>query len=400
MLWLRVHNQSLKYTIFKRAVIALLLLCISSSDYPSMANPFDQPSQVNATAFNTNPTPVPTRAVQAGIVYNDYVLDAGDIVEITDENMGSVSSNVRILSDGSIHLKLVGAVRLGGMTVSGAVQHLNELYKTYFVDPNLSIQLNYQRPSRIYVKGAVSSPGVYVSGNTLGPKQLSNARLGGADTQSIYYKLYLTDVLIMAGGLAPTANLGDVTITRTRPKRQKIHVNLWEMFNGEEVVQDIGLSDRDVITIGTISEEDMMDEANWHKMDATNIAAGVFKINVIGAVKSPGSYDASAKDSVFAAIAKAGGFNELAQKNDVYLLRPLPNGQILRKKLDFKDKDLKQSKKKKKKKDDLNTLLRPNDMVLVQESGMKKIGKFSAGLLNKASSAAFLPLFNQMINTN
>lgn len=327
------------------------------------------------------------------VVQSDYLLSAGDSISIEDTVMGEISENTRILTDGTINLPLVGRIQIGGHSLSQAAALLNNEYKKFYVNPDIAVKITFQHPTRIYVNGAVANPGVYVSGKNFRPENLELADPGTANTQNIYYRLYLTDALIMAGGLSFNANIRDVKVIRSQPDAKTIHVDLWDLFGNGNVVQDFPLRDNDVIEISELPKEMVVMDAQWDTITKTNISLGMFSVNVVGAVRTPGTYEVKAHDTVLKAIAKAGGFDELANKKEVYILRANSAGQVFKRKLNLSDKFLVAESTG----EDFGRLL-PNDVILVDESGAKKAGKFAQGLLNRATTAAMLPLFNQIID--
>lgn len=332
-------------------------------------------------------------SIVGSVVESDYLLNAGDSITIEDTIMGEISENTRILTDGTINLPLVGRVKVGGLSLNQAVAMLNSQYKQFYVNPDIAVKITFQHPTRIYVNGAVANPGVYVSGKNFRPERLEIADPGTANTQNIYYRLYLTDALIMAGGLGYNANIRDVKVIRSHPTPKTIHVDLWDLFGNGNVVQDFPLRDNDVIEVAELPKEMIVMDEQWDAITKTNISLGVFNVNVVGAVKTPGTYEVKAHDNVLKAIAMAGGFGEVANKKEVYILRANSNGQVFKKKLNLSDKHL----VAKATEQDFGRLL-PNDVILVDESGVKQAGKVAQGILNRATTAAMLPLFQQLIN--
>ena len=61
------------------------------------------------------------------------------------------------------------------------------------------------------------------------------------------------------------------------------------------------------------------------------------RINVLGQVLRPGTYALIPPMNVIDAVATAGGLREFAKPNKIYVLRTLPNGQVERIKVRYKD---------------------------------------------------------------
>ncbi len=340
-------------------------------------------------AQNNNSVPV----LRASILQSEYLLGSGDLININDEIMGKIGEKIRIMDDGSIHLPLIGKIYISGLSVSQANQHLNQLYAKYYVNPAVTLQIDYQRPVRVYINGAVKSPGTYVSGKNLTPG--SSERLGTADTQAMYYRLYLTDALILAGGLNYDANTTDIVVQRAVPRPQTIHVNLMDLFKNGNIIQDMPLRDQDIVKINRIPKEQLVMDAEWKDFFRSNLTESEFEVNVVGAVNKPGNYNIKPGESIFKAIAEAGDFTSVAKQKEVYILRSNSAGQVFRLKIDLDDKVLMN-------KQDFGerAQLLPGDLVLVPESTKKKWLQTGQKLLPQATAAALLPFFNNLIRFN
>lgn len=338
-------------------------------------------------------TQVPTRAPLTGSVYqSEYVIGAGDSIYMEDETMGALVKDGKIVADGSINLPLVGKIFLAGLSVKQAKVRLADAYKKYFVNPRITLQITSQRPVRVYVQGAVNQPGIYISGKSMAPQDLSQIQLGSYDSLFWYYRMYLADALIMAGGLNYNADLRDIKIHRTFPKPVTIHVNLLELFENGDTVQDVPLTDQDVVEVNELPDNAIVMDDKWEEFARHNVNVGAFKISVLGAVTHPGAYQAKTSDSVLSAISMAGGFSEKAAKDKIFILRTTTSGQMVKRELNLADKTLIGSKSF----DSWASLL-PNDIVFIDESGARKVGEFGLSLVDKAGSAALYPLFSNFI---
>ena len=79
-------------------------------------------------------------------------------------------------------------------------------------------------------------------------------------------------------------------------------------------------------------------DAYIHKPQVTVIVQEVnsHKFYVLGEVQRPGSYPLSPKMTVLSALAIAGGFRDFAKVNQIYLLRPSPDGTRSHIRFDYK----------------------------------------------------------------
>lgn len=323
------------------------------------------------------------------VVHSDYLLGAGDVVSVEDAVMGSLVLHGKLMADGSLNLPLVGRVTLLGMSVQEANNYLNELYGKYFVHPSINLQVTFQRPVRVYVKGAVENPGIFISGKALSPELAERSGLGGADLQISFYRLYLTDALILAGGLKYNANIRDIKVIRKDPKPQTIHVDLWDLLNNGNTIQDLPLRDQDIVVINEIPPEMVVADAAWETIHNSNMGQSVFDVNVVGAVQHPGSYTIGSRDNILKAIAQAGGFSDVAKQKSVYVLRANSAGQVFKKEINLSDKHLLGGNA------EWGQLL-PGDIVFVDDSTSKKVLQSAGSFVRQISGSALFPIFNQL----
>lgn len=347
-----------------------------------------QESLLNAPLNSAQP------AISGKITQTDYLLGAGDLLDIDDAVMGSMIRNGRLLSDGGINLPLIGKVLLGGLSLPQARERLSLKYAQYFTQPRLTIRLVQQHPLRVYVTGAVANPGMYLSGKDLRPENLPQAQLGSSAQNLRFSKLYLTDALILAGGLSQNANVRDVRIHRSLPESRTEHVNLMALFSQGNPLQDLSLQDQDVIEVEPLPENTLIRDRDWETFTRNNVATGAFKVSVLGSVTKPGAYPVQSADTVLTAIAKAGGFSDEADRKRIMILHTTEQGQVIYREMDLRDKKLLATHS-------LESWagLLPDDVVFVNDSNARKLARFGKDLVvDRASYALLFPLFNNWFN--
>ncbi len=352
----------------------------------------DIPAHVLAASQSDKQQPEQQLPLMTGAVYQaDYILDAGDQVLIEDVTMGKIGEKNKILSDGSLQLPLVGKVYAGGMSISELTDELNRLYKKYYVNPNFTVQIGVQRPTRLYVSGAVKSPGVFVSGENLRP-QPGGTNPGGADSsENKFYRVFLTDALMMAGGLKYNANATDIRIVRQFPKPMTLHVNLMDLLTNNNTNQDVALRDKDIIEVPEVPKETVVMDAQWTNLMNTNVTLGVYKVNILGAVKTPGTYEVMANDSILKLVSDAGGFAENANTKQVFILRANSAGQVFKKQINLSDHLLKSKKPYQQ-----TAMLLPEDVVFVDESGAKAVRKFASNTATQMVQASTFAIMSRL----
>lgn len=182
------------------------------------------------TVLLAAPARAATPAV-AGADAPEYRLGGGDLIKILVYQNPDLTLETRLSDTGSTSYPLLGAIKLGGLTVGEAEQLIaSGLRKGDFVkDPQVTVVLETARGSQVSVLGQVQRPGRYVleTGQT-----------------------HLSDVLAMAGGLTPQLGADQVTVVGTRegkPFRQV--VDLPQMFNNAERPNDLLMQGNDVVYV-------------------------------------------------------------------------------------------------------------------------------------------------------
>ena len=126
----------------------------------------------------------------------DYVLGAGDVIRVTVFQSPELSLETRIPESGIVSYPLLGAVTLGGLTISQAEQRLADglLAGKFLKQPQVSILVTQLRGSQASVLGHAVRPGRY-------SLELANTRL--------------SDLMALAGGVAPDGS-DILTVVGTR----------------------------------------------------------------------------------------------------------------------------------------------------------------------------------------
>lgn len=160
----------------------------------------------------------------------EYRLGAGDAIRITVFQNPDMTLETRVSEAGTISFPLLGALRVGGLSVSEAENRIADgLRKGNFVkQPQVSILVMKVTGNQASVLGAVNQPGRY-------PLELADTRL--------------TDLLANARGVA--ASGGDLLVVsgQRNGKPFRMEVDLPTLFgpNGRE--QDIIIQNGDVLWV-------------------------------------------------------------------------------------------------------------------------------------------------------
>lgn len=317
-------------------------------------------------------------------VSQEYVLGPGDVISITDmasEDDKAPVSVSPVLPDGTCVVGNCGVLRAAGHSLREMNDMVNEAAKKWFVNPQLLVNLAKQRPTKFYLLGELTKPGLYSVGggsdqmpSSSGGGGQSNMSGGGAgnasasstDTmvgEAVGSQVTVTAALQMAGGLKETADVRHIRVTRQAPKAT-YDVDLWKLMIDGDVSEDIVLQPGDVVYVPKGGAE--IDIQSFGKVVNSSL-----KVRVIGLVNQPGLFMVSPDDDILSVIAKAGGFKQNAVRKYVLLARTNHDGTVSTEKVYMK-KGITDANSPARQK------VRPGDLVYVKTSPYKVIGNGAA----------------------
>jgi polysaccharide export outer membrane protein len=217
----------------------------------------------------------------------DYRLGPGDSIKVQVYQNPDLSVEVRVSESGSVNYPLVGAVRLGGLSITEAENRIAQALKTANIlkQPQVNIVLQQVRGNQVSVLGQVQKPGRF-------PLETTNVRV--------------SDMLAAAGGVLPTGD--DVLIlsgTREgKPFRKTIDIPaLFQNTRGEN---DLVLAPGDTLYVDK---------------------APMFYI--YGEAQKPGPYRIERGMTVLQALALGGGPTNRGSQNRMRLNRTGPDGKVV-----------------------------------------------------------------------
>jgi polysaccharide biosynthesis/export protein len=221
---------------------------------------------------------------------DDYVIGVQDSVNVTVWENADLTGKFTVQPDGAIMLPLVGRVKAAGLSLSGFEQQLTRaLADGFLIEPRVAVTLDAHRGRRIFIFGAVSSPGAYAlpEGQTV----IEALVRAGYATAS---QVVVVRPKRPSSGPTMPENAGDAEVIR---------INLKELEKDVEqgsLARNIPLQDGDTVFIP--------------RSDPT-------RIFVTGQVRTPGAYSITENTSVLQAVALAGGVTESAAINRLRIMR-------------------------------------------------------------------------------
>lgn len=238
----------------------------------------------------------------------DYLVGAGDVLAIKVYDNDDLTTKVRVSSNGTIVMPLLGQVEVQGYTVNTITDKITALLADgYLVNPQVNMFVEEYGSKKVVILGNVRTPGLI--------------RLSGPTN--------FLELVSRAGGLGQ--NAGDTaTIQRKNSDGE----------TGEVIVVDL---------LALIEKGDLSQNIQIQEGDTVFISkAGMCFIT--GEVNKAGTYACGDGTTVLRLVALAGGFSGKASKSSVRIVRIINNEKTV-----IKDVDL-------------YTPLLDNDVVVVPES--------------------------------
>jgi polysaccharide export outer membrane protein len=226
-------------------------------------------------------------ASAASVASADYRLGPGDSIKVQVYQNPDLSVEVRVSESGSVNYPLVGAVRLGGLSISEAEKAIAQALRTANIlkQPQVNIVLQQVRGNVVSVLGEVQKPGRFALETT-------NVRV--------------SDMLAAAGGI--TQNGDDVlVVSGTRDgKPFRKTVDIPALFQNTRGDNDIVLQPGDTLYVNK---------------------APLFYI--YGEAQKPGPYKIERGMTVLQALAQGGGPTPRGSANRLRLNRTGPDGKVV-----------------------------------------------------------------------
>jgi polysaccharide biosynthesis/export protein len=251
---------------------------------------------------------------------SDYLLGAGDLLQVTVFESQELNSKVRVSSRGHITLPLLGQVDIKGLSARETEILIEKLYdERYLRNPNVSVFVEEHFSQRITLMGQFKNPGTY----------------------DYSTRMRLMDVMALGGGLNDQA--GRVAQVRRMGSSADdpggtLMIDLDKMIREGQDELNIQINGGDVVFVPE---------------------AGMFFVD--GAVRKPGAYHIRRRTNLSEALSLAGGMAPYANSDQVILVRHLGDGERQVLELSMDEREVQE------------TLISDRDIILVKSSAMGRV---------------------------
>lgn len=158
-----------------------------------------------------------------------YLINPGDVLEISVWNEDALKREVRVLPDGNIGFPLTGTIEAAGRSIESLKKELTEKLTEYIAEPVVSIAVKSADGYAVYVTGQVKTPGKIIMTEPMNVMQ----------------------ILSLAGGLTPFAAKDDIVILRKNGKggAESIKFEYSDLEEGNALTKNYMLKSGDVIVV-------------------------------------------------------------------------------------------------------------------------------------------------------
>jgi polysaccharide biosynthesis/export protein len=237
-----------------------------------------------------------------GAPYSQYRIGARDILNITvwehpeltipaGEFRSAETAGTVVGEDGNIFYPYAGIIRAKGRTVEEVRNELTQKLSRYIEQVQLDVRVTSYRSQRVYVVGEVATPGIQTVKDI---------------------PLTVLEAINSVGGVKPTADLRNITLTR----QGKIYsINLLALYEGGDVRQNIPLEGGDVLNVP---------DSEFNKvfvLGETNIVNS-FTAGTNSSTRSRSVYMNKGRMTLTEALSEGGGINqETADAARIFVFR-------------------------------------------------------------------------------
>ena len=287
-----------------------------------------------------------------------YIIGPGDQLIIIDRTLKDVFGqveqyNVIVSADGFISIPLPDGTQQNILAAGYTLDELSNDVRTLFGktlrNPLVYIQINKYRPINVYIGGEIVKPGVY--------------KIEGSGQEA---GVPLSQVIQVAGGIKPRGDVTLIVVTRGASLEKKI-INLLALLTEQDISQDINLQPGDTIYIPPAGNE--QNQAQNHIKLLGKIAYSEVPINVVGQVKSGGSFTLPNDATLIDAIGHAGGISDVGTLSKIKISRYDEDGIFRTQKINLNDLIKKGASFD-------QIALKPNDTIEIEVSKIKATGNF------------------------
>ncbi|MCG8669104.1 MAG: polysaccharide export protein [Pseudomonadales bacterium] len=168
-----------------------------------------------------------SQSIWADAPNTDYLLQSGDIIEVSVWKEPDLQRELLISPSGKISFPLIGHLRAEGNSIEKLNQVIAEELAAYIPDPSVTVMLKSTAGNRFFVIGKVNRPGQYP--------------MAQATT--------VLQALSIAGGTTTYANTSDIKVIRHDAEQSAISFSYDDIKEGKSLSKNVRLLNGDVVVV-------------------------------------------------------------------------------------------------------------------------------------------------------
>ena len=169
-----------------------------------------------------------TPALAATPSADAYMIEPGDVLEISVWREEDLKRDVIVRPDGGLSFPLVGGIQASGKSVDQLQTEVTEKLKKYISDPSVTVAVKQLSGNKVYVIGKVNRPGEF----------------------AVSRNVDVVQALSMAGGMTAYAAANKIRVLRRDAGKQTaIPFAYGDVEKGENLEQNIILRAGDVVLV-------------------------------------------------------------------------------------------------------------------------------------------------------
>ncbi len=180
----------------------------------------------------------PVELAPANVTPEDFMLGAGDSIEINVYRHDDLKRTVKIDPTGMMMYPLIGDVRVAGKGIKALREELQARLAKYLIAPEVTITVTNLQSQKVMVIGEVKSPSII----------------------SIDADISVMEAITRAGGMTNDAKLSNVVLIRRgsgREKSQVMSLDLKDSFKKGDISSNITVRGGDILYLPAVAIADV-----------------------------------------------------------------------------------------------------------------------------------------------
>ena len=188
----------------------------------------------------------------------DYKIGIRDIlsIEVWQKDKPEIKRTAEVCAEGTISFPLIGTVRVKGKTEKEADALIKTSISKYIKEPFVSVRTVTVKSKKVYILGQVKTPGMF----------------------PLREPLRVLDVVLLAGGMAPEADLTRSMFIR---KGKVLPVDFYSLLKEGVMEHNIYMEDADKILVPSIADNKVFVFGEVQKPGVVFIDKHLFLMNAI-----------------------------------------------------------------------------------------------------------------------